>query len=88
MWLKAYQRLGHFPELADVPDVAVEHVRRLLELVEHVPFGQHESARTAKSGAASSRRSRAAMSLADRARLRQRLLVAVRTSRSSVVRPR
>ncbi|MGP4021602.1 DUF4158 domain-containing protein [Saccharopolyspora sp. 5N708] len=48
VWLKSYQRLGYFPKLADVPDVVVEHVRRVLDLAEDVPFAQHESARTAK----------------------------------------
>jgi TnpA family transposase len=48
VWLKAYQRLGYFPKLSDVPDVVIEHVRRLLDLSEEVPSGQHESARTAK----------------------------------------
>jgi TnpA family transposase len=32
VWLKAYQRLGHFPKLKDVPSVVSEHVREVVGL--------------------------------------------------------
>jgi len=34
VWLKAYQRLGHFPKLADVPAVVAEHIRSVVGLPE------------------------------------------------------
>jgi hypothetical protein len=34
VWLKAYQRLGHFPKLADVPAVVAEHIRSMVGLPE------------------------------------------------------
>lgn len=36
VWLKAYQRLGYFPKLADVPAVVAEHIRGALGLPEQV----------------------------------------------------
>ncbi|MER5624400.1 DUF4158 domain-containing protein [Streptosporangium sp. NPDC002544] len=30
VWLKAYQRLGHFPKLAEVPAVVAEHIRSVV----------------------------------------------------------
>ncbi|MET7339121.1 DUF4158 domain-containing protein, partial [Nonomuraea sp. NPDC005650] len=36
VWLKAYQRLGYFPKLADVPAVVAEHIRGVIGLSEHV----------------------------------------------------
>ena len=32
VWLKAYQRLGYFPKVEDVPPVVVRHVREALGL--------------------------------------------------------
>lgn len=32
VWLKAYQRLGYFPKLKDVPAVVAEHVRDAVTL--------------------------------------------------------
>ncbi len=46
-WLKTYQRLGHFPKLADVPAVVTEHLRALLDLDAEVVL-EHDSTRTAK----------------------------------------
>lgn len=34
VWLKAFQRLGYFPKLADVPAVVAEHVRGVIGLLE------------------------------------------------------
>ncbi|MEV0237669.1 DUF4158 domain-containing protein [Nonomuraea sp. NPDC050786] len=34
VWLKAYQRLGYFPKLADVPAVVAKHVRGVVGLPE------------------------------------------------------
>ena len=36
VWLKAYQRLGYFPKLADVPAVVAEHIRSVVGLSEGV----------------------------------------------------
>ncbi|WP_433425918.1 DUF4158 domain-containing protein [Microtetraspora malaysiensis] len=36
VWLKAYQRLGYFPKLADVPPVVAEHIRGVIGLAEQV----------------------------------------------------
>ncbi|MEO3824343.1 hypothetical protein [Actinomadura sp. B10D3] len=36
VWLKAYQRLGYFPKLADVPAVVAEHIRSVVGLPEGV----------------------------------------------------
>ncbi|MFD6938188.1 DUF4158 domain-containing protein [Streptomyces goshikiensis] len=43
--LKSYQKLGYFPDLAEVPRLVVEHVRGLLDLDEGVE-PVHDSART------------------------------------------
>ncbi|SDC26982.1 Tn3 family transposase [Streptomyces prasinopilosus] len=43
--LKSYQKLGHFPDLAEVPELVVGHVRGLLGLGEGVA-PTHDSART------------------------------------------
>ncbi|MFD8534155.1 DUF4158 domain-containing protein [Streptosporangium canum] len=32
VWLKAYQRLGYFPKLTDVPAVVAEHIRGVVVL--------------------------------------------------------
>ncbi|MEV6957459.1 DUF4158 domain-containing protein [Streptomyces sp. NPDC051183] len=42
--LKSYQKLGYFPDLAEVPPLVVGHVRGLLELGEGVE-PSHDSAR-------------------------------------------
>ncbi|MEU4703900.1 hypothetical protein [Nonomuraea dietziae] len=34
--MKAYQRLGYFPKLADVPSVVAEHIRSVTGLAEQV----------------------------------------------------
>ncbi|GAA3112422.1 DUF4158 domain-containing protein [Streptosporangium carneum] len=34
--LKAYQRLGYFPKLADVPPVVAEHTRGVIGLTEQI----------------------------------------------------
>ncbi|MGP3920344.1 DUF4158 domain-containing protein [Nonomuraea sp. 10N515B] len=36
VWLKAYQRLGYFPKLKDVPAVVSEHIREVIGLPEGV----------------------------------------------------
>ncbi|GAA3532850.1 Tn3 family transposase [Nonomuraea rosea] len=36
VWLKAYQRLGYFPKLTDVPTVVAEHIRGVIGLAERV----------------------------------------------------
>ena len=36
VWLKAYQRLGYFPKLKDVPAVVAEHIREVVGLPEGV----------------------------------------------------
>ncbi|WP_424532906.1 DUF4158 domain-containing protein [Sphaerisporangium viridialbum] len=36
VWLKAYQRLGYFPKLKDVPAVVFEHIREVIGLPEGV----------------------------------------------------
>ncbi len=36
VWLKAYQRLGYFPKLAEVPAVVAEHIRGVVGLPEGV----------------------------------------------------
>ncbi|MBB6348468.1 DUF4158 domain-containing protein [Nonomuraea muscovyensis] len=38
VWLKAYQRLGYFPKLGDVPPVVAEHIRGVVGLAEQVVF--------------------------------------------------
>ncbi|WP_239341833.1 DUF4158 domain-containing protein, partial [Frankia sp. CiP3] len=45
--LKSYQRLGYFPNLAEVPDVVVAHVRGQLGLDQSVA-AEHDAASTAK----------------------------------------
>lgn len=45
--LKAYQRLGYFPKLADVPAVVVDQVRSVLELPDEVA-AETDADRTAK----------------------------------------
>jgi hypothetical protein len=47
VWLKAYGRLGHFPDLLEVPMVVVDHIRQVLELK---PDAEpvHDSTRTAE----------------------------------------
>lgn len=40
VWLKAYQRLGYFPKLADVPTVVAEHVRGVVGLPERVVLSE------------------------------------------------
>jgi hypothetical protein len=47
VWLKSYQRLGHFPKLDEVPAAVVEHVRGLLDLSGEVT-AEHDADRTAK----------------------------------------
>ena len=47
VWLKSYQRLGHFPKLDEVPTAVVEHVRGLLDLSGEVT-AEHDADRTAK----------------------------------------
>ncbi|GGV57106.1 hypothetical protein GCM10010245_90190 [Streptomyces spectabilis] len=44
--LKSYQKLGYFPDLDEVPQLVVEHVRGLLELGGEVE-PRHDSTRTA-----------------------------------------
>jgi hypothetical protein len=44
--LKSYQKLGYFPDLGEVPELVVGHVRGLLELDESVS-PRHDSVRTA-----------------------------------------
>jgi hypothetical protein len=36
VWLKAHQRLGYFPRLADVPTVVAEHICGVTGLAEQV----------------------------------------------------
>jgi hypothetical protein len=45
--LKAYGRLGYFPDLNEVPELVVEHIRRNLRLPEHVA-AVYASLRTAE----------------------------------------
>ncbi len=40
VWLKAYQKLGYFPKLADVPVVVAEHVRGVVGLPEQVVLSE------------------------------------------------
>jgi hypothetical protein len=40
VWLKSYQRLGHFPKLEQVPPAAAVHVRGVLRLPESVELEQ------------------------------------------------
>jgi hypothetical protein len=47
VWLKAYARLGYFPDLFEVPLPVVEHVRQVLELKPNVE-AVHDSTRTAE----------------------------------------
>ncbi len=47
VWLKCYQRLRYFPQLDEVPDSVVGHIRGLLGLSEKVA-AQVEANRTAK----------------------------------------
>lgn len=45
--LKAFNRLGHFPDMAKVPTMVVEHIRRDLRLPAEVE-PVYSSTRTAK----------------------------------------
>ncbi|MFD8565208.1 DUF4158 domain-containing protein, partial [Streptosporangium canum] len=40
VWLKAYQRLGYFPKLAEVPTVVAEHIRSVVGLPEAVVLAE------------------------------------------------
>ncbi|MFF0312149.1 Tn3 family transposase [Streptosporangium sp. NPDC004379] len=40
VWLKAYQRLGYFPKLAEVPTVVAEHIRDVVGLPEGVVLAE------------------------------------------------
>lgn len=48
VWLKAYQRLGYFPRLEEIPPVVmVDHVRHLVDVPDEVVL-EHDADRTAK----------------------------------------
>lgn len=51
VWLKAYQRLGYFPKLADVPAVVAEHIRSAVGLPEGVMLLRPRSGRRSDTGA-------------------------------------
>jgi hypothetical protein len=48
VWLKSYQRLGHFPKLDDVPDPVVTHIRAAAGLGSDVVLAVYDSPRMAK----------------------------------------
>lgn len=53
VWLKAYQRLGYFPKVEDVPPVVVRHVREALGLGGDVELERQRSGRPSGIGSSS-----------------------------------